>query len=186
MQAFVCPDCGHRSEYDPWIEAAHCPKCGYKPLFDTPLRTQPPPAPKRETHRPFLAEIVAHWNGTHSPDRNFTLRTPQDALAFFQAYQEAMGKETGLPAAVPYQPAQEEILGFVGAYLLLRRGDRAQAAQRFHSLTHISPKFVDAWIWWSATADEPAKRIDRLEEAVLLDPDHPLARDALAIAQGKA
>ncbi|MBN1889101.1 MAG: hypothetical protein JW850_14000 [Thermoflexales bacterium] len=186
MQTFVCPDCGHKSEYDPWIEPAHCPQCGYKPPVDAPLRNQPPSTPKIETHRPFLAELVAHWNGMHTPDRSFTLRTPQDALAFFQTYQEAMGKVSGLPAAGQYQPAQEEILGFVGAYLLLRRGERAQAAQRFQALVHTAPKYIDAWIWWSATADEPAKRIDRLEEAVLLDPAHPLARDALAAAQGKS
>lgn len=29
MSTFVCPECGHRSTYDPWDEAAHCRRCGY-------------------------------------------------------------------------------------------------------------------------------------------------------------
>jgi predicted RNA-binding Zn-ribbon protein involved in translation (DUF1610 family) len=31
MQTFICPQCGCRSTYDPWVESAHCLDCGYKP-----------------------------------------------------------------------------------------------------------------------------------------------------------
>jgi ribosomal protein L37AE/L43A len=31
MQTFICPECGHKSFFDPWVESAHCPQCGYTP-----------------------------------------------------------------------------------------------------------------------------------------------------------
>ena len=33
-QTFICPQCGWRSTYDPWVESARCPKCGYTPTAD--------------------------------------------------------------------------------------------------------------------------------------------------------
>ncbi len=38
MQIFICPECAHKSFYDPWVESAHCPRCGYSPqtLGDQP------------------------------------------------------------------------------------------------------------------------------------------------------
>jgi DNA-directed RNA polymerase subunit RPC12/RpoP len=177
MQQFICPECGHESSFDPWVESAHCPQCGFRPPTGMRLSDQ---QPKRRTeHQPFLDELLSHWNGTHTPDSAFTLPTPESALAFFEDYQQAMGKGTDA-----YQPTQEEILGFVGAYLWLRRGNRAEAAQRLRTLTSLFPKFTDPWIWLAATADEPAQRIDYLENALVLEPEHPLAQDALVAARG--
>jgi len=31
MSIFVCPECGHSSEFDEWGESAVCPNCGYEP-----------------------------------------------------------------------------------------------------------------------------------------------------------
>jgi len=31
MSAFVCPQCGHSNEYDPWTEQAQCQQCGFTP-----------------------------------------------------------------------------------------------------------------------------------------------------------
>ena len=31
MSAFVCPQCGHSNEYDPWTENAECQQCGFAP-----------------------------------------------------------------------------------------------------------------------------------------------------------
>lgn len=30
-QPFICPQCGHESDFDPWVAAARCPRCGYSP-----------------------------------------------------------------------------------------------------------------------------------------------------------
>jgi DNA-directed RNA polymerase subunit RPC12/RpoP len=71
------------------------------------------------------------------------------------------------------------------AYHQLKRGERAGAAQSFRELTRSCPQFADPWIWLSATVDDPVERITCLNKAVLLEPAHPLALDALDIAQGK-
>jgi predicted RNA-binding Zn-ribbon protein involved in translation (DUF1610 family) len=162
MQPFTCPGCGTKSTFDPRIESALCPQCGYAPPQD--MRVVPQ-AKKRAavrgrpnmtaTHQPYLDEILAHWNGTH--------------MRYVRSY----------------QPERRAILWFVGAYLLLRRGERAKAAQHLYDLTQLHPEFPDPWVWLAATTDDPHQRIDYLENAVLLDPAHPLARDALAIAQGR-
>jgi ribosomal protein S27AE len=31
MQTFICPQCGHKSIFDPWIESARCTRCNYSP-----------------------------------------------------------------------------------------------------------------------------------------------------------
>ena len=31
MSNFICPECGHSSEFDEWDNSAVCPKCGYEP-----------------------------------------------------------------------------------------------------------------------------------------------------------
>jgi predicted RNA-binding Zn-ribbon protein involved in translation (DUF1610 family) len=190
MQTFICPECGHESTYDPWVESAHCDQCGYKP--PPGLRLSAKQARRRtDTHQSFLDELVAHWSGAHAPDPAFMLRTSERAFAFFQDYQQALGEDPHLRAGGHmryirnYHPQQREALSFVGAYLLLRRGERTRAAQHLRALTLDSPDFADPWIWLSATTDDPAERIDYLENAVLKEPAHPLALDALALAQGK-
>ena len=46
MQPFVCPQCGYKSAFDPWVESARCPKCGYIPLEGS---QPPPPRPAQES-----------------------------------------------------------------------------------------------------------------------------------------
>jgi LSD1 subclass zinc finger protein len=190
MQTFTCPECGHEGTYDPWIESAHCPQCGYTPPEGVRIRAQHP-RKRTDTHQPFLDELLSHWNGTHVPDPTFTLPTSELAIAFFQDYQRALGEDPLLGAGDHlryvrnYHPQRREILPFAGAYLLLRHGERATAARHLCALTTRFPKFVDAWVWLSATTDDPAERIEYLENAVAQEPAHPLARDALAIARGR-
>lgn len=190
MQAYVCGQCGHSSSYDPWTETARCSHCGYTPPRAKRTRGRRRPRERTGTHQPFLDELVAHWNGTHSADFDFALQTSELAVAFFQHYQRALGEDPNLGPGRHmgyvrnYHPRREEILSFVGAYLLLRHGSRDHAARRLRDLTILSPKFADPWIWLTALVG-PEQRPECLENALALEPAHPLARDALAIARGK-
>jgi len=190
MQPFVCPQCGHRSRFDPWAGAAKCPRCGFAPpapgAGDNYVRWA-----QRQAHQPFLDELQAHWNGGHRPDLAFTLPTPDDALAFFREYQQALGED---PRSAPgphveyvrdYHPTRQEILIFAGAYLWLRRGRRDRAADDLAALAFSAPQFVDLWVWRTATTDDVQQRLEYLDKATRLDLGHPLARDALAVAQGQ-
>ncbi len=190
MQMFLCPQCGHKSEYDPWAGPARCPKCGYTPAEGAPVG-EPVPL-KRDAYQPFLDQLLAHWSGTFTPDASFQLPTTALALEFFKTYQQALGEDPMLHAGYSptgfvrnYHPQEPEILQFAGGYLLLRRGDRAAAARRLRALTETHPKFADPWVWLTAATDDPAERLDCLENAVVAEPGHPLARDALAIARGR-
>jgi len=192
MQTFTCPQCGHESTYDPWVESAHCDQCGYTPPKGMRMRGRRPRKRKRTgTYQLFLDELLSHWNGTHAPDPDFKLQTSELALAFFQDYQRALGEDPHMMGGDHmryirnYHPQRGEILPFVGGYLLLKHGDRVTAAQHLGALTLMCPEFADAWVWMTATTDDPAKRIECLENAVLQEPAHPLARDALAVARGR-
>jgi Zn finger protein HypA/HybF involved in hydrogenase expression len=189
-QPLLCPDCGRTSAFDPWTESAHCPHCGFTPPTGKGQRSYLAAMEKR-THQPLLTELLSHRDGTHVPDPSFKLEKPADALLFFQNYQRALGED---PVVTPgrrtsylraYHPQREEILAFAAAYLYLRHGDRANAEERLRRLVQSCPEFVDAWVWLSATTDDAAAWQACLEEAIRLDAAHPLARDALAIAQNQ-
>lgn len=190
MQAFICPECGHQTTFDPWIESAHCSQCGYTPPKGVRMRGRRPKK-RTGTHQPFLDELLSHWNGTHVPDPEFSLPTSEFAFAFFENYQRALGEDPHLGAGDQmryirnYHPRRREILPFVGGYMLLRQGNPATAARHLRALTTHFPAFADAWIWLTATIDDSPERIECLENAVLQEPAHPLARDALAIARGR-
>ena len=190
MQTFICPQCGHGSAYDPWAGSAHCSHCGHTPSSEVRVRDQHT-WQRVHSHQPFLDELLAHWQGTHTPDPAFTLHTTELALVFFEDYQRALGEDPHQVALDharyirSYRPQRQEILPFIGAYLLLRHGERGAAAQHLQALTARSPDFVDAWVWLTATTDDPAERVEYLENAVAREPAHPLARDALAIARGR-
>jgi len=138
-----------------------------------------------------LDELISHWKGTHTPDPAVQLGTKSEAYAAFRTYQQALGEGvkrmpgSGARFVRSHQPEKKAMLWFVAAFMMLRKGERARAAQHLTDLTKLYPSFPDPWVWLSATTDDPAKRIDYLENAVLLEPAHPLARDALAISQGK-
>lgn len=189
MQEFKCPQCRHVSTYDPWAESARCPQCGFVP--QPGKRTHRRLAKKLpDTHHPLLDELRAMWENTYTPDKTFSIETPDLAVLFFRDYQYALGEDPGLSPGKHlryirnYHPGREQILGFVGAYLLLRRGLRQQAERRLHDMTYLCPKFADLWVWRTATTDDPAERREYLEQALLHEPAHPLARDAMAILRG--
>jgi uncharacterized CHY-type Zn-finger protein len=177
-QTFICPSCGHVSTFDPRTESTLCPYCGFAP----------PTTKGQRTHEPLLDELLSHWNDTHIPEHTFTFTTPGHALLFFRHYQRTLGEEPVLRPGErisywrTYDPERQEILAFAEAYQHLRRGARAKAAARFQALIKASPRFVDAWVWLTATTEDPAIRQKYLEQAVLLEPGHPLARDTLALA----
>ncbi len=202
MEQFTCPQCGHGSTFDPLAGSATCPRCGYAPPKDRRIVAEPPRQPvvqrrdpdsgkQHRIRQPLLDELLAHWAGAHLPDLTFSLPTSKQAYDLFRQYQKALGEGVSSQAGSLtgyvrcYVPERKAILWFMAAYLLLRRGECAKAAQHFHDLTRLYPNFPDPWIWLSATTDDPAQRIDYLENAVILEPAHPLARDALAIAQGR-
>jgi DNA-directed RNA polymerase subunit RPC12/RpoP len=190
MQPFLCPQCGQHSTYDPWARAAECPRCGFTPPQGSTSGYYARWV-QRHAYQPYLDELLAHWNGSHTPDRAFTLETPDDAIAFFRDYQRALGEDPHLDAGSQahyvrdHQPHRQEILIFAGAYFRLRRGDRARAAQDLHALIFANPEFVDPWVWLTGTTDDPAERRKYLDKAASLDAGHPLARDALALTEGR-
>lgn len=190
MQTFACPNCGRGSTYDPWVESAHCDECGYEPTTQGRRAAHHRhPKGKTATYQPLLDELLAHWNDTHKPDLDFALQTADQALAFFQDYQRMLGESPdALVGYVEfmrnYQPNRGEILAFAGAYLLLKQGNRAEAVRHLRALT-MQSKFPDAWIWLTATTDNPAERKEYLEKALILNPAHPLANDAMAVLQGR-
>ncbi|MEJ2207508.1 MAG: hypothetical protein P8129_00550 [Anaerolineae bacterium] len=190
MQPFVCPQCGHRSSFDPWAGAAQCPRCGFTPPTAGAVGQYVSWA-RRQGHQPFLDELQAHWTGSHRPDPTFALSTPDDALAWWREYQQAMGEDPRPTPGAPveyvreYQPTRQEILVLAGAYLWLRRGRPDRAAEDLAALAFSAPRFVDAWVWRSATIEDEEQRRAYLDRATRLDLGHPLARDALALAQGR-
>lgn len=191
MQPFVCPQCGHKSAFDPWSGPARCPACDFTPPASGGIRGGYVQWARRHGYQAYLNELQAHWQGQHEPDPSFALPSQYDALEFFREYQRALGED---PRSVPgpqaayvrdYVPTRQEILIFCGAYLLLRHGDRQEAARDLLALTLASPKFVDVWLWLSATTDDPDERKRYLDKATELDAGHALARDALLVLENK-
>ncbi len=146
---------------------------------------------QRQAHQPYLDELCAYWDGSRQPDRTFRLESQDDAIAFFHEYQRAMGEDPRRVAGPhvqyvrDYMPGRQEILIFAGAYLCLRRGSRARAALDLAALNLSSAPFVDPWVWRTATTDDPQERLRYLQRATAQDVAHPLARDALALAEGR-
>jgi hypothetical protein len=203
VEQFICPRCGQESRFDPMVGPACCPACGYTPPQSERLVWQSPSHPARpreqarllplalDSRQSLLEELLSHWEGTHVPDPTFRPPIHLWGQPFFDDYQRALSQSSQpsageqAPFTLRYQPELHEISWFAQGYALLRRGERSAAAQQFLDLTNLSPRFADAWIWLAATADDPTERIDDLGQALLLEPDHPLAREALAVARGQ-
>lgn len=198
MLTFKCPYCASERAYDPARPPKYCTRCG-RPLPAGVGTDAGLPGENRASHQPLLDELLAHWQGKHVPDPHVTSLTSKQANALFEDYQQALGRDpanwldevrgnrsdVGTRYAPAYKPERKEKRAFVDAYLLLKQGKRTLAAERLRNLTKQSPRFPDPWIWLSAASDDPAERLGCLETAVLLEPSHPLARDALSIAQGR-
>jgi predicted Zn-ribbon and HTH transcriptional regulator len=179
MQPFICPDCGHQSTFDPLAASALCPRCGFTPPTDGRKSTYVRDIDMRQ-QRLFLTELLSHWDGTHQPDGAASLPTPQEAQGFYWAYRRALG------GMARKQPGEQEILEFATAYVHLRRGEREKAAQLLHELSSSAPAFADAWVWLTATTEDPAALRGYLQTALLIEPNHPLAGKALAVGHGTA
>jgi ribosomal protein S27E len=190
MQPITCPNCGYESSFDPWAESAHCTACGYLP-GGPGVGILAPDSGRADSHYRYLDELLALWTGTHVPDRDAAAVSFSAALGFYRQYQKALGAAMrsmhgGRAAFVPtYRPERGEILAFVQALRLLRRGNTQAAAKTLGRLTRGSPEFVDPWVWLSATTEDTDARIRYLSEALAREPAHPLARDAMAMARGR-
>ncbi|MGD8626043.1 MAG: hypothetical protein PVJ34_16015, partial [Anaerolineae bacterium] len=58
MQPFLCPQCGHRSSFDPWQGAARCERCGFTPLSG-PAGGNYVGWARRYAYQPYLDELLA-------------------------------------------------------------------------------------------------------------------------------
>ena len=181
MLVFRCPFCKHDKVYDLAAPPKFCTNCG-RPLPAPGEASTAPVKKDRSGHQQYLHEILAHWQGTHVPAPDIGRITPRQGQILFDAYQHDLGLGRYQPA---YSPGQRERLAFASAYLLLKQGKRDLAVDWLRDQTEKSPRFADPWIWLAAATDDPAKRIDYLETAVLLEPTHPLAREAFSIATGR-
>jgi DNA-directed RNA polymerase subunit RPC12/RpoP len=142
-------------------------------------------------YQPYLEELLDYWHDTNSPDTSYRVSSTSGAQKTFREYRRALGEVVDVQAGHyltgyvrNFTPTTEAIKEFVEAYAQLRRGDKTAAAQTLENLTRSSPQFADAWIWLSATSDDPAERLVYLKEAIGFEPAHPLAVNALAVAQG--
>jgi hypothetical protein len=59
MEPSFCPQCGHKSKYNPMAGPATCPKCEYTPPTDARVvaepraKPEPPRRPRRSTAQRF-------------------------------------------------------------------------------------------------------------------------------------
>ena len=181
MLVVRCPYCDHEKIYELAARPKFCTHCG-RPL-PAPGEAAPPPSRKEKAgHQQYLDEILAHWKGTHIPAPAIGRITSKQGEILFDAYQHDLGLGRHEPA---YRPGPRERQAFASAYLLLKQGKRDLAVDWLRNQTEKSPRFADPWIWLAAASDDPAERIDYLETAVLLEPSHPLAREAFSIASGR-
>jgi Zn finger protein HypA/HybF involved in hydrogenase expression len=201
VEPFICPQCAHKSSFDPYKGSARCPRCGYSPsmgqqagkLVARSKEPRPEHTPRtREAFRQrLLDEILGLWHGTFRPDPLFELPAFSDIEDFYADYRWALGDELyGSPGIRDLSDAAQERErrareSFVAGYFALRRGDRTGAAEQLLELAQSEPDLVDAWVWLAAVAEEQQERIHYLEEALVRDPAHLLARDAMAILQGR-
>lgn len=201
MEPFICPQCVHRSSFNPYEGPARCPRCGYSPSMGTQSAKlvarskEPRPEHTSQTrtglYQRLLAEILALWNGALEPDPDFELPAFSDIEDFYQDYRWALGDELyeSLRRQEFSETAREKERrareSFVAGYFALRRGDRSGAGQQFLELVEEQPDFVDAWLWLAVAVQDREERIHYLEEALVRDPAHALARDAMAVLQGR-
>jgi LSD1 subclass zinc finger protein len=201
VEPFICPQCAHKSSFDPHKGSARCPRCGYSPVpgqqaAKLAARSKEPraehtPRNREALRQRLLDEVLGLWDGTFQPDPQLELPAFCDIEDYYADYRWALGDRlfASLGSQDLSDVAQERERrareSFVAAYFALRRGDRTGAAEQLLELTQSHPDFVDAWVWLAAAVEEKEERVHYLEEALVRDPGHPLARDAMAILQGR-
>jgi LSD1 subclass zinc finger protein len=154
-------------------------------------RPEHTPRNREALRQRLLDEILALWDGAFRPDPQVELPAFSDVEDFYLDYRWALGDELLGSLGAPHlsDAAQEKERrareSFVAAYFALRRGDRTGATEQLLELAQAHPDLVDAWVWLAAVAGEREERIHYLEEALVRDPAHPLARDAMAVLQGR-
>jgi len=141
-----------------------------------------------QAYLPLLRELQAHWQG--APD--ILAKTQATTIVSYEDYQRALGEPVSFDPGHAitgyvrrYHPKPRQQKAFMEAIRQLRGGDRAAAAEILEGLTRSTSQFVDPWLWLSALTDDGHQRMWHLEQAVGLDPAHPLAVDALALARGE-
>ena len=139
----------------------------------------------------LLGEILDLWNGTFEPEPQFELPAFSDIEDFYRDYRWALGDELYASSRghelsdATREKERRTRESFVAGYFALRRGDRSGAMEQFRELVEEQPDFVDAWVWLAGVAPDEEEQIHHLEEALVRDPAHPLARDAMAVLQGR-
>ena len=201
VEPFICPRCAHKSRFNPFEGPARCPRCGYSPSPDgqlAPLDARPDeprvehaPRSRQALRQRFLAEILGLWDGTFRADPGAELPPQTDVEGFYEDYRWALGDPlVGFGGGRELTNAEKEEerqarMAFVAGYFALRRGDRSGAVAQFQELAQEHPDFVDAWLWLAAAAEGREDRQRYLDEALVRDPAHVLARDAMAVLQGR-
>ncbi len=189
---FTCPSCGTQSSYDPWMGSATCPQCGYSPARGRRMRSTLQRA-QIDAYLPYLRDYFDHWDGVEPQLCLFDAESAETAQASFRAYQTALGEVLHPSPGTYYStgyfrhhnPRKPEILDFVEAYSVLRKGDRQEARRMLKDMSIRSPQFVEPWLWLAALNPDPQHRSMLLEHAYVADPGHPLAADIRAIASGE-
>ena len=201
MEPFICPQCVHKSSFDPYKGPARCPRCGYSPSPDRQadklvVRSKEPrpehtPRTREALRQRLLDEILSLWDGTFQPDPQYELPAFSDIEDFYADYRWALGDELfGSPGIREFLDVEQKRerrarASLVAAYFALRRGDRTDATEQLRKLSQAHPDLVDAWVWLAALVEDKQERIKFLEEALVRDPGHPLARDAMAVVRGR-
>ena len=180
MPVVRCPYCEHESVHELAGRPKFCTNCGRR--LPAPGETKAASAKIKPGYQQYLDEVLAHWQGTHVPEPDLGRITPQQGQIVFDAYQHDLSRGRYAPA---YRPSRREKQAFAESYVLLKRGKRDLALDWLRSQTEKSPRFAEPWIWRAAATDDQAERIDCLETAILLEPTHPLARDAFSLASGR-
>ncbi len=199
MQEYICPRCGQLSEFDAINGAASCPACGYRPGVipsgpdDEWVERWQADAAGWTNHQQFLHDFLAFCARNHTPDAQ--VRVPPDSIAgaLYRHYHGVMGEDNVLVAVTGSDARyrrRQVVRAFEGptiirAYYLLRMGRYDTAEHVLRDLVRRAPESPDALIWLAAAIEDPDEQRRCTERAFLLEPTHPLVRDAQAVLAGR-
>ncbi len=81
--------------------------------------------------------------------------------------------------AIPFTPAIVNQLIQLGVQTA-RTGNKPEARALFRALARRYPKETRVWLWLAGVAETYSEQQQALEQVLLLEPEHPLARQGLA------